>query len=222
MQRLSVGGRWVLVWGLWVLAGCAGQPKQALDHAAFRESRPRAILVLPPLNNTLEPRASYSMLAQVTQPLAESGYYVVPVALVDETLRENGIVQAADAHALPAAKLREIFAADAALYLTMTQYGTRYQVLDSVTAVAAEAVLKDLRSDRVIWTGSARASSAEQQNQQQGGLAAALISALVKQVVGTTTDQSHPMAGLVSQRLLKAGRPDGLLYGPRSPKYQSD
>jgi hypothetical protein len=27
------------------------------------------------------------------------------------------------------------------------------------------------------------------------------------------------MAGLASQRLLAAGRPNGLLFGPRSPNY---
>jgi len=222
MKPLFMLQRLAMVLSLLVLVGCASTQKQPYDYLAFKESHPRSILVLPPVNNTPELRASYSMLAQVTHPLAESGYYVVPVTLVDETLRENGISQAADAHALPVNKLREIFAADAVLYLTMTQYGTQFKVLDSVTTVAADGVLKDLRTDRVIWTGSARASSAEQQNQQQGGLAVALISALVKQVVGTATDQSHPMAGVVSQRLLKAGRPDGLLYGPRSPKYQSD
>lgn len=30
-------------------------------------------------------------MAQMTQPLAESGYYVLPVSLVDETLKGNGM-----------------------------------------------------------------------------------------------------------------------------------
>jgi hypothetical protein len=49
-----------------------------------------------------------------------------------------------------------------------------------------------------------------------------LVSALVRQIVGTVTDHSHPMAGLTSQRLLRAGRPDGLLHGPRSPLYKQE
>lgn len=220
-MNFSILRRWVWVLGVLAMAGCATQ-KAPFDYTAFKQSRPGSILVLPPLNNTPEVRASYSMLAQVTQPLAESGYYVIPVALMDETFRENGILQASDAHALPPPKLREIFGADAGLYITMTQYGTKFQLLDSVTTVAAEARLVDLRTDQVLWTGKAMASSAEQQNQQQQGLAVMLISAIVKQVVGTVTDQSHPMAGLASQRLLKAGTPNGLLYGPRSPKYAPD
>jgi hypothetical protein len=204
-----------------VLSGCA-TPKAPYDYTEFKLSNPKSILVLPPINNTPEVRASNSMLAQVTHPLAESGYYVLPITLVDETLKENGVTQATDAHALPSAKLREIFGADAVLYVTMTQYGTVYKVLDSHTTVSAEARLMDLKTNKVLWAGKASASTAEQQNQQQGGLAVLLISAIVKQIVGTVTDQSHPMAGLASQRLLRAGQANGLLYGPRSSLFNKE
>ena len=200
-----------------VLTGCATKPPVPYDYTEYKLSNPKSILVLPPVNKTPEVRAPYSMLAQVTFPLAESGYYVLPVSLVDETLKENGVTQAQDAHELPSAKLREIFGADAALYISMTQYGTVYRVLDSHTTVSAEARLVDLKTDKVLWTGKASASTAEQQNQNQGGLAGMLITAIVKQVVGSVTDQSHPMAGVTSQRLLSAGRFHGLLHGPRSP-----
>lgn len=218
MNLALVVRRWAWLAAALVLTGCA-TTQAPYDYTAFKQSQPRSILVLPPLNNTPAVRATYSMLAQVTHPLSESGYYVIPVALMDDTFRENGIQQAADAHGLPTTKLREIFGADAGLYITMTQYGTKYQVLDSVTVVAAEGRLVDLRTNQVLWTGKAMASTAEQQNQQQGGIAGLLVAAIVKQVMGTLTDQSHPMAGLASQRLLRAGRPDGLLYGPRSPKF---
>ncbi|PUE55443.1 DUF799 domain-containing protein [Limnohabitans parvus] len=205
-----------------VLSGCATKPPVPYDYTEYKLSNPKSILVLPPVNKTPEVRAPYSMLAQVTLPLAESGYYVLPVSLVDETLKENGVTQAQDAHELPSAKLREIFGADAALYITMTKYGTVYQVLDSNTTVTAQARLVDLKTDKVLWTGSATASTAEQQNQNQGGLAGMLITAIVKQIVGTVTDQSHPMAGLTSRRLLSAGRFQGLLFGPRSPHYNKE
>ena len=35
----------------------------------------------------------------------------------------------------------------------------------------------------------------------------------------TATDAAHPMAGVATNRLLAAGTPNGLLYGPRSPLY---
>ena len=103
----------------------------------------------------------------------------------------------------------------------MTDYGTKYKVVDSATTVAAEATLIDLRTGTKLWTGKASASTAEQRNQQNSGLAGMLVAAVVNQVIGTLSDQGHPMAGLTSQRLLRAGPPNGLLYGPRSPLHQT-
>ena len=100
-----------IVAGLLLMTGCA--TRQPYDYTAFKESKPRSIVVLPPLNNTPEVQASYSVLSYATLPLAESGYYVMPVTLVAETFKENGMTQPADMHATPAAKLREIFGADA-------------------------------------------------------------------------------------------------------------
>jgi len=49
-----------------------------------------------------------------------------------------------------------------------------------------------------------------------------LIAAIVKQVMATTLDQSHQIAGVATARLLSAGTPNGLLFGPRSPNYGKD
>lgn len=202
------------------LTGCAAPPK-AWDYSAFRESRPRSILVLPPTSSSTDIQASSSVLAQATRPLAESGYYVFPVTLVAETFRENGLTQPADMHEVPTEKLRQIFGADAAMYLSITQYGTSFQVLSSATVVTAEAKLVDLKTDKVLWAGVATASSEEGQNQQQGGLLGAVLTAIVKQVMASATDQNYKIAGLASERLLGA-RPNGLLLGPRSPNYGKD
>jgi hypothetical protein len=199
------------------LAGCATKPP--FDYSAFKESRPRSILVLPPLNNTPEVNASISVLTHSTRPLAEAGYYVVPVALVAETFKENGMTQAADMHATPADKLRQIFGADAALYITVTKYGTVYRVINSASEVAAQAKLVDLKTGKLLWDGTAFASSEEGKGQQQGGLLGALVTAIVTQVIATSTDQSHAVARVATERLLSASTYNGVLHGPRSPDY---
>lgn len=203
-----------------VLGGCVS-PK-TVDYSAYKQSRPKTILVLPPLNNSPDVKASYSLLSQVTYPLAEAGYYVLPIALVDETFRQNGLTTPADIHQAPANKLQEIFGADAALYITVTDYGTRYMIISSETVVTASAKLVDLKSGITLWTGSARASSEEGGNNGGGNLIGMLITAAVKQVINSSTDAGHPIAGVTSARLLSAGQPAGLLYGPRSPKYGTD
>jgi hypothetical protein len=48
--------------------GCA--TPTPYDYSAFKQSRPTSILVLPPLNISPDVAATYSMLEQVTLPLA--------------------------------------------------------------------------------------------------------------------------------------------------------
>jgi hypothetical protein len=202
-----------------LLGGCA--TRQAYDYSAFKEARPTSILVLPPLNTSPDIKATYSMMSQTTAPLAESGYYVFPVTLVDETFKQNGMTVAEDIHSVDSGKLRDIFGADAALYINVKQYGTSYVVITSETRVTAEAKLVDLRSGKTLWSGSATASSAEGDN-NNGGLLGMLVKAVIRQIVETVSNQGHLIAGRTSARLLSAGMPNGILYGPRSPMYLKD
>lgn len=209
-----------VVLGFLLLGGCATPAKY--DYSSFRESRPASILVLPPLNSSPDVNATYSMLSQATLPLAESGYYVFPVTLVDEAFKQNGMTTPADIHQIPGNKLREIFGADAALYINVKQYGTSYAVVLSETRVTAEGRLVDLRSGKTLWAGSATASSNEGNNNSGGGLVGLLVKAVVSQIVDSLSNRGHAIAGITSNRLLAAGRPNGLLYGPRSPLYLKD
>ncbi|MES2262967.1 MAG: DUF799 domain-containing protein [Pseudomonadota bacterium] len=201
--------------------GCATQTAAPYDYTAFRASRPQSIVVLPPLNNSPDVKATYSMFSQLTFPLAEAGYYVLPVTLVDETFKQNGLTSAADIHAVEAKKLRDIFGADAALYVTITNYGSTYTVLNSVVVVAANAKLVDLKTGALLWEGSASASN-ENNNNGGGGLLGALVAAAVKQIINSTIDAAHPVAGVASLRMLSAVRNNGLLYGPRSANYSKE
>lgn len=203
-----------------LLTGCA-KPVQQQDYSAFKQSKPKSILVLLPQNQSPEVAASHGMLSQVTYPLAEAGYYVLPVAVVEETFKQNGMTNAGDIHAVSPAKLHKIFGADAVLYITVLQYGTSYQIITSDTRVTANAKLVDLRTGKLLWSGSATASSNEGDN-SSGGVIDMLVQAAVTQISNTLTDRSHDIAGVTSTRMLTAGTPNGILYGPRSPNYGKD
>ncbi|WP_087686704.1 DUF799 domain-containing protein [Pandoraea sp. PE-S2R-1] len=214
--------KWMTVAALAALmTGCAvNQAKY--DYTAFKQSKPKSIVVLPPLNESPDIDATYSVLSQVTLPLAEAGYYVLPVTLVDESFRQNGLTVAGDIHQVSPAKLHEIFGADAALYIKISQYGTKYMVLDSATVVTASAELVDLRTGAKLWSGTASASNNEGGNSSGGGLIGMLVTAALKQVINSVTNAGYSVAGTANARLLSAGRPNGMLYGPRSPKYGTD
>lgn len=200
------------------LSACVSMPP-AHDYTAFKAANPASVIILPPLNNTPEVIAPYSVMTQLATPIAESGFYVFPVAMVNQTFNNNGLTQAADIQAVPTTKLKEIFGADTALYVTIDDYGTSYVVISSETRVTVTASIVDLETGNMLWTGAATASSAEQQNANSGGLVGMLVQAAVNQIFETVTDRGFDIAAITSARLLSAESYNGLLYGPRSPKY---
>ncbi len=197
-------------------AGCAVQ--QPYDYTAFKESNPHSILVLPPANASPDVLASDSVFSQVTRPLAESGYYVFPVAVVSETFKANGITAPDETHLVNLSKINEIFGPDAVLYLTVTDYGTSYQVIQSDSRVTVQAKLIDAKTGKQLWEGSATASSTEQSSSSSHPLVL-LLQVAITQIIETATNRSHSIAQISNHRLLHASKPNGLLYGPRSELY---
>ncbi len=101
-----------------LLGRCATHPPYG--YTVYLANRPGFIVVLPVLNSSLEVAAGYTVLSRATYSLAEAGYYVFPVALVDEAFKQNGLTAANDIHNAPLHTLREILGAEAALYLEVT------------------------------------------------------------------------------------------------------
>lgn len=209
--------KWIALSGALIvllLTGCA-QPKKPYDYTAFHASKPASILVLPAANTSPDINAAHSLNSLVTRPLAEAGYYVFPVAVVEETFQQNGLFSASDAQAVSAKRLNEIFHADSALYISISDYGSSYRVIDSVTTVTAKARLVDLRSGKEIWQGSATATDNDQGNNNNNGVIGILVSAAIKQISDNVSDKAHTVAGLTSNRLLAQNEQGGLLTGPR-------
>lgn len=215
MKQFSI--QLALVAALTFMGGCATKVP-AYDYGAFRAAKPSTLLVMPPVNDSPDVKATAAVWSQATLPLAESGYYVLPVALVDETLKENGVYTAVQASEISYQKLREVFGADAAVYIKVLRYGTSYKIVDSETRVDVEGRIVDLRTGQQLWAGKASASSAEQYQQSQG-LVGALVTAVLKQIINTAADASFAIAGTAQERLLGSSRYNGVLPGPRSPQY---
>lgn len=205
------------------LTGCAIAPAQPKDISAYKANMPKSILVMPPVNDSPDIKAGYSYWSTVMQPVAEAGYYVFPLAVVDTIFKENGVTNANDAQSITTDKLKEIFGADAALYIRIKQYGSKYQVLQSVTSVAVEAKLVDLNTGTMLWSGEKSIAQSSNDN-NNNGLVGMLVGAVVSQIMSSSTDRAYPLSNVVSMQLFTPTLTPGigLLYGPRSPKFQQD
>jgi hypothetical protein len=201
--------------GALLLAGCATTP---YDYTNYREHPPRSILVLPPLNKSVRVGASYSYLSTATEPLAELGYYVFPVAVVDQFLKENGMPTPGEMHQVPLYKVAEIIGADAVMFITLEQYGSSYQVVSSATTVQIKARLVDTRTGLLLWEGMGMAM---ENSGGSGNIFADMVEALLTQAINSSTDEAHSLCYPAS---LNAFYPSqhGLLFGPYHPNYGAD
>ena len=203
-------GLLVAVAGL-AASGCA---VKGYDYTNYRAYPPRSILVLPPVNEGTDIRATYGYLSTVTRPIAELGYYVFPVALVDRLLKENGMPTTGEMVQVPLDKIREIVGADAVLYITLKQYGTRFQLLASTTVVVADARLVDTRTATVLWRGRL---AAEDGSGSTGNILSDVVGALLTQAINQSADRARGVAERANAQFATKDR--GLLHGPYSPQY---
>jgi hypothetical protein len=199
-------------------AGCTSPPPP-YDYRPYLDHMPRSILVIPPLNESLEVDAPYSFLSTITKPIAERGYYVFPVAVVAELMKENGLPTPGEMHQVQPAKLHEVFGADAVLYVTIKDWGTEYRVFDSNTVVSVTARLVDLRTGEEFWASAARAEKSSAEGQDNA--IAMLVAAVVKQVASSMADYAHNLAPAVSGALVVNAH-HGMLLGPYHRGYKSD
>ncbi len=196
-----------------LLAGC--QTVKPYDYTNFRAHPPRSILVLPPLNESTAVEGTYGYLTTVTRPVAERGYYVFPVAVVDQFMKDNGLPSATEMQQAPLAKMAEVTGADAVLFLDLKQYGAHYQVLSSTVVVEVAAKLVDTRTGILLWEGH---GTAQQASNGSGNIFADLIAAAITQALNKHTDRAHQVSRLANANLFFPEQ-TGLPYGPYSPKY---
>ncbi|HEX9446089.1 MAG TPA: GNA1162 family protein [Candidatus Binatia bacterium] len=190
-----------------------------VDYGLYRSRLPRSILVLPPQNASTAVEASYIFLSTASRPLAEAGYYIFPVAVIDAFMKENGLPTPDEMSAVPLKKIKEVFGADAVLYFTIEEWGQKYYVISSQTVVRASARLVDVETGATLWTG--RAQAVRDSGGGGQGLIGALVAAAVSQIVFSMVDQTHELSRFANTNMV-FDKDNGLLFGPRHPEYGAD
>jgi len=202
--------------GTSLLGACA--PRRA-NYDAFLNHMPASILVLPPLNLTTDAKASDAFISTISRPLAECGYYVFPVAMVDGLMKENGLPTPGDMHEVSLAKIDEVFGADAVLYIVIKQWTTQYIVVDTSTTVTLEYRLTDVKSGLDLWRQeiTVRQSSSSGSN----NLFAMLISAAVSAIAKAASTPEWGVARKANHAMF-ADAHRGLPKGLRHPDFAKD
>ncbi|MDH5447248.1 MAG: DUF799 domain-containing protein [Gammaproteobacteria bacterium] len=207
---------WLLPVLALLLSGCVTQ--QPYDYTAINNSKPRSIVILPPINNSVEINATYAYLSTLTRPLAERGYYVFPVSLIDNLMKSNGLPTPVEMHSAPLNKINEIIGADAVLYVIIEEWGQSYRLTSSVSVVNVNMKLVDVKSGELLWEGS---GSAEQgSGDGGGGLFGAIVGAIVTQIMSEAIDNTPTLSRRVNDQMFH-NVVNGLPPGPYKPNEVS-
>src|SRR5690606_8096796 len=108
-------------------------------------------------------------------------------------------------------KLQENTGADAVLYITVEEWGQKYEIIQSRTVVKSDWKLVDARNGNVLWEASAfgqRTSSVG-----GGGAIGALVGALIEQLAGSLVDYT-PQVSTLANTTTVSSKNTGLLPGP--------
>ncbi len=191
-----------------VLSGCAVQP---YDYTAINAAKPKSILVIPPTSESTDVNSTYTFLSTISKPLAEQGYYVFPVAVVDTFMKENGLPTPDEMNSIPLEKIRDVTGADAVLYVNINQWGQKFQLISSVTIIDSDVRLVDTRTGTLLWHAKIQAQQGSSDG--GGGLAGAIVGAIAEQIASAIVDKTY---GLSAQHNLLAvtNKTRGLPQGP--------
>lgn len=193
-----------------VLAGCAQAPVRN-DLSAFIAARPRSILVVPPVNHSLDVDAPNYLLSTLTIPLAEKGFYVFPVNTAKVVLEQEGYYEGDQIQKQSPEALAKLFGADAVLYVTINRWDAQYAILSTTVTVNFDyrIVFKD---GTELWKTN-QPMTYSPQNTNTGNPIASLIAAAITAAITRAAPNYMPLAKQANGMALVSG-PSAIPDGP--------
>lgn len=201
-----------------LISGCATTTPK--DYSAFREADPKAILIVPVVNRSVDVDAPDYFLATVSRPVAERGYYVFPVNLVKRLMEDDGLYDATMVHEADPRRLAEIFGADSLLYVTIERWDARYMILSTEVTVEFSYLLKDGATGQELWSNHEKIVY-----QPQAGSSGNLLADLIADAIVAAMTKANPQYVPLAQRAnaLAVIKPHcGLPAGPYDEDYCKD
>jgi hypothetical protein len=196
-----------------IVSACATAPTPK-DYAALNRANPRSILVVPVINHTTEVEAGSLFLTTLAVPLAERGYYVLPVTAARKVMEGSGLGDPGLVHKSPTSQLASLFGADSVLYVEINEWESNYAVVSAGITVGFVYTLKDGKSDALLWQD--QKTVFVQTSTSTGNIFADMIAAAVTAAIDNSRSDYTPVAAMANaQALTTPGQ--GLPFGPYSP-----
>jgi hypothetical protein len=201
------------------LAGCVSPVivSKGQKYPLLYEEHPTTIVVLPPINNTTAADAKEYYSTTIAQPLAFSGFYVIPIEPTAEILKGQGLYDTEMLLNQPVAKFGEFFGADAVLYTTITKWNKAYAILAASLTVSVDAKIISTKTERTLWEYSGTIVADLSGNSSSGNPLADLIAKAIVSSINAAVADYVPYAQLANAQMLQS-----IPLGKYHPRHDQD
>ncbi len=194
-------------------AGCA-KPTPPPEPEPLPEA-PMALLVLPPINETTDAEAKGHYMTTIETPLGLYGYYVFPIELVAEVMKQEGVYDTELLYTLEPSKFRDYFGADAVMYTHIHAWDLHYGVVASYMTVSVSAEILSTRTHERLWNygGTVTVDLTVDGGSGLAGLLATVVATAINSAMADYVSYAHK----ANARMLQT-----LPFGPYHPIYRRD
>ena len=192
----------ILILSLIIINGCAIITKGEAFPKMYKE-KPVSILVLPPINESTAADAKEYYSTTIAEPLSFAGYYVFPIEIVNEVLKQEGIYDTELIVDLDPSKFKEYFGADAVLFTKIIAWNTSYYVIGGNVKVHIAFDLVSTKTGETLWSYNDKLTVDTTADDNELGGAAGLLLQLAATAVQTAAQDYTPLAKKVNTTVLK-------------------
>ncbi|MBT3801459.1 MAG: DUF799 family lipoprotein [Bacteroidetes bacterium] len=207
----------IIILSLTMFIGCATTITKGEAFPKMYKEKPLSILVLPPINQSTSPDAKEYYSTTIAEPLSLAGYYVFPIEIVNEVLKQEGIYDTELIVDLDASKFKEYFGADAVLFTRIIQWNTSYYVVGGNVKVHIAFDLISTNTGEVLWSYNGELTVDTTGGGNNVGGAAGLLLQLAETAVKTAAQDYTPMAKKVNTMVLTT-----IPFGFYHPQFGTD
>ena len=176
-----------------VLSGCGQMAtKRSSFPLMYGEQKPSSMLIVPAINESTAADAGDLLNATISQPLSNHGYYVLPIPIVADIFKREGVVEGSQIKGLPTKMFKENFGADSVLFMTITNWDKNYAVIAASVSVGISYVLIATETNEILWSYDQTVAV-----DTSGGSGGGIIGSIISTAVKTATTDYLPIAAQV-------------------------
>lgn len=138
-----------IILGAVVLVSCSPNLTRGSQYPKMYEEQPTSILIMPPINKTVNVEAKEYFYTSLANPLAEKGYYVVSPFLAMDVFQSESAYDSENFIEGNLTPFRNVFGADAALFTIIN--GWKKSTIGGSITVDIEYILRSTKTNAVLF-----------------------------------------------------------------------